>query len=136
VVQKRRVPPPAGVVPSARGAVRVIRGSWPLWVGALALSARLAGGCNIGAYLAGIASGSLHGWIWGLAALGGTWLGLKARPVFGLGNPGAAGLDLLRARPGAAGSVRLGESGHIAAGSEPGHRPATQFAVRCRETGG
>ncbi|WP_069813087.1 YeeE/YedE family protein [Streptomyces sp. TP-A0874] len=190
-VQARRNPPPIGAVPSARGAARVLRGSWPLAVGALALAllgagvllvsggawgvtsafslwgselvgalggdpaswtwwqqpgnaemlagpvladkttltdlgimigaavaaaaggtwtlhrgvpwrtasaavlggllmgigARLAGGCNIGAYLAGIASGSLHGWIWGACALVGTWAGLRLRPAFGLANP-------------------------------------------------
>lgn len=191
VIQARRVPPPVDAVPSARGPLRAIRGSWPLWVGAIVLAllgagvllvsggawgitsafglwgakflqvlglhpeswafwqqpnqaqtlaapiltdktsltdlgimlgaavaaaaggvwtlhrripwrtavaavlggilmgigARLAGGCNIGAYLAGIASGSLHGWIWGLAALGGTWVGLRGRRLFGLANP-------------------------------------------------
>ncbi|MFJ9407183.1 YeeE/YedE family protein [Streptomyces sp. NPDC101393] len=55
----------------------------------MGIGARLAGGCNIGAYLAGIASGSLHGWIWGATALLGTWAGLKLRPVFGLANPRA-----------------------------------------------
>ncbi len=53
----------------------------------MGIGARLAGGCNIGAYLAGIASGSLHGWIWGATALLGTWAGLKLRPVFRLANP-------------------------------------------------
>lgn len=53
----------------------------------MGIGARLAGGCNIGAYLAGIASGSLHGWIWGLTALLGTWAGLRLRPLFGLANP-------------------------------------------------
>ncbi|MEV0598605.1 YeeE/YedE family protein [Streptomyces sp. NPDC050315] len=53
----------------------------------MGIGARMAGGCNIGAYLAGIASGSLHGWIWGAAALVGTWAGLRLRPAFGLGNP-------------------------------------------------
>ncbi|MGY0021693.1 YeeE/YedE family protein [Streptomyces sp. cg35] len=53
----------------------------------MGIGARLAGGCNIGAYLAGIASGSLHGWIWGAVALLGTWAGLRLRPLFGLGNP-------------------------------------------------
>lgn len=190
-IQKRRVPPPVGVVPTASGPARTVRGSWPLWVGALVLAAlgglvllvsggawgitsafglwgakflqalglhpetwafwqqpqqakalaapiltdktsltdlgimfgaalaaaaggawtfhkripwrtalaavlggilmgigaRLAQGCNIGAYLAGIASGSLHGWIWGLAALAGTWVGLRGRSLFGLPNP-------------------------------------------------
>ncbi|HLU60174.1 MAG TPA: YeeE/YedE family protein [Pseudonocardia sp.] len=190
-VQARRNPPPTGVPPTARGAARILRGSWPMWVGAVALAvlgagvllvsggawgvtsafalwgakalqaiglhpetwaywqqpaqakalagpvladktsltnigimigaavaataggawvvhrsipwrtalaavlggivmgvgARLASGCNIGAYLAGIASGSLSGWIWGLAALAGTWVGLRARSAFGLANP-------------------------------------------------
>ncbi|MGW0232140.1 YeeE/YedE family protein [Actinopolymorpha singaporensis] len=191
VVQARRVPPPVAPVPTSRGVLRVVRGSWPLWAGAVALAllgaavlvvsggawgvtsaftlwgskalqaiglhpetwaywqqpkqaaalagpvltdktsltdigimlgaavaaaaggvwtlhrripartaiaavlggilmgvgARLAGGCNIGAYLAGIASGSLHGWVWGLCALAGTWVGLRGRAAFGLANP-------------------------------------------------
>lgn len=70
----RRVP--------ARTAVAAVLGGVLMGVGA-----RLAGGCNIGAYLAGIASGSLHGWIWGAAALLGTWAGIRLRPLFGLGNP-------------------------------------------------
>ncbi|WP_219417771.1 YeeE/YedE family protein [Pseudonocardia nigra] len=190
-VQARRNPPPTGVPPTARGVARILRGSWPLWVGGVALAAlggavplvsggawgitsafalwgakalqaiglhpetwaywqqpgqakalagpvladktsltdigimigaavaattggawvlhrsipwrtalaavlggiimgvgaRLASGCNIGAYLAGIASGSLSGWIWGLAALAGTWIGLRGRRLFGLANP-------------------------------------------------
>ncbi|MFC7742377.1 YeeE/YedE family protein [Nocardiopsis composta] len=190
-VQNRRVPPPVGAVPTASGALRAIRGSWPLAAGAVALAvlggavllvsggawgitsafnlwgakllqllgahpeewafwrqpdqaaqlagpvladknsltdigivlgaaiaaaaagswrlhtglawntvaaglaggvlmgvgARLAGGCNIGAYLAGIASGSLHGWLWAAVALAGTWVGLRARALFGLANP-------------------------------------------------
>ena len=49
--------------------------------------ARLAYGCNIGAYLGGIASMSLHGWVWGVMALLGTWIGLRARPLFGLSRP-------------------------------------------------
>ncbi|MER5181683.1 YeeE/YedE family protein [Streptomyces sp. NPDC002896] len=190
-VQRRRNPPPVGAVPTARGGLRIVRGSWPLWVGAVVLAvlgtgvllvsggawgvtsafglwgakivqalgghpetwafwqqpasaaslsgpvltdknsltdigivvgaalaaaaggawtlhrhipwrtavagllggvllgigARLANGCNIGAYLAGIASGSLSGWLWGVAALAGTWIGLRLRPLFGLHNP-------------------------------------------------
>jgi uncharacterized membrane protein YedE/YeeE len=46
--------------------------------------ARLAFGCNIGAYFSGIASGSLHGWLWFLAALVGTAVGVRLRPYFGL----------------------------------------------------
>ncbi len=48
--------------------------------------ARLAFGCNIGAFLGGIASGSLHGWVWFLFAFAGTLAGIKLRPYFGLGN--------------------------------------------------
>lgn len=66
----------------ARTALAAVLGGILMGVGA-----RMAGGCNIGAYLAGIASGSLHGWIWGAVALIGTWAGLKLRPLFGLGNP-------------------------------------------------
>lgn len=49
--------------------------------------ARIAGGCNIGAYFSGIASFSLHGWVWGLVAIAGTGAGLALRPLFGLANP-------------------------------------------------
>ncbi len=188
-VRRRRNPPPIEPVPTASGASRILRGSWPLWVGALVLAvlnalvlltsgrpwgvtgafrlwgsklvaatgladpaswpgwngspaltnsilldntsvtnlgivlgaliaaglagtfdlhrrtppnvvaahsvggimmgygAAIAFGCNIGAYFSGIASFSLHGWLWGVAALGGTWIGLRVRPIFGLTNP-------------------------------------------------
>ncbi|WP_258871348.1 YeeE/YedE family protein [Virgibacillus dokdonensis] len=49
--------------------------------------ARLAFGCNIGAYFGGIASFSLHGYIWGILALGGTFIALYVRPLFGLSVP-------------------------------------------------
>lgn len=49
--------------------------------------ARLAYGCNIGAYFGGVASLSLHGWLWAGMALLGTYGGLKFRPFFGLSNP-------------------------------------------------
>lgn len=49
--------------------------------------ARLAYGCNIGAYFGGIASFSLHGWIWAVMAILGTALALYIRPLFGLSNP-------------------------------------------------
>ena len=188
---RRRTPPPVEQPPSDRGAHRILRGSWPLWVGALVLAglnaatlvvtgspwgitsafalwgaraleavgvdpstwaywsspanaaqlarpvladrtsvmdfgimagalvaaglggvfrlhrhiprrtivgaviggvlmgygARIAGGCNIGAYFSGIASFSLHGWLWGLTALLGTFVGLALRPVFRLPVP-------------------------------------------------
>jgi uncharacterized protein len=188
-VQRRRQVPPLDRPPAARGVARALRGSWPLWVGALLLAglnaltlylsgkawgitsafalwgsklldavgvdvrswdywqdnaasyeqgvlgnvtsvmdlgivlgalvasaaagawtlhrrvpgrlalgavvgglmmgygARIAYGCNIGAYFGGIASFSLHGWLWGVLALVGTFVGLRLRPLFGLGNP-------------------------------------------------
>jgi uncharacterized membrane protein YedE/YeeE len=190
-LERRRTPPPVAPVATAKGAIRVLRGSWPLWVGAVVIAAlnavvlltsgsawgitsafalwgskiyaafggdpsgwlfwsgpraasvlhgsvfndltsltdfgvmvgaliasaaagaftlhrripgrlalgavlggiimgygsRMAYGCNIGAYLDGIASGSLYGWLWGVAALAGTWAGLRLRPLFGLANP-------------------------------------------------
>jgi uncharacterized membrane protein YedE/YeeE len=46
--------------------------------------ARLSFGCNIGALFSGIASGSLHGWLWMAAALAGTGLGVPlARRALG-----------------------------------------------------
>ncbi|MFC7734759.1 YeeE/YedE family protein [Roseomonas sp. GCM10028921] len=50
----------------------------------LGYGARLAYGCNIGAYFSGIASGSLHGWVWMVAAFFGNVLGTRLRPLFGL----------------------------------------------------
>jgi uncharacterized protein len=46
--------------------------------------ARLGFGCNIGAFVGGVASGSLHGWIWFVAALPGCLVGIRLRPLFGL----------------------------------------------------
>lgn len=189
VVIRRRQPPPIAPVPSTVGLARIVRGSWPLWVGALVLAglnaavllvsgrpwgvtgafrlwgskllgtlgisdpatwpgwqgnpaieapilteatsltnlgiiagafvaaaiagsftlhqrtprnvvaahsvggvamgygAAIAFGCNIGAYFSGIASMSVHGWLWGGFALVGTFIGLRLRPLFGLSNP-------------------------------------------------
>ncbi|MFM0137943.1 YeeE/YedE family protein [Caballeronia grimmiae] len=50
----------------------------------LGYGARLAYGCNIGAYFSGIVSGSLHGWLWLVAAFFGNVLGTRLRPMFGL----------------------------------------------------
>lgn len=49
----------------------------------MGLGARFAFGCNIGAFVGGIASGSLHGWVWFALALAGSWVGVKLRPYFG-----------------------------------------------------
>ena len=50
----------------------------------LGYGARIAFGCNIGAYFGGVASTSLHGWLWFVAALAGNALGVRLRPWFGL----------------------------------------------------
>ncbi|MCA1855558.1 YeeE/YedE family protein [Massilia oculi] len=59
----------------------------------LGYGARLAYGCNIGAYFSGILSGSLHGWLWLVAAFIGNVLGTRLRPLFGL--------EVERVKPGA-----------------------------------
>lgn len=46
--------------------------------------ARLSFGCNIGALFSGIASGSVHGWLWFAAAFVGSLGGVALRPAFGL----------------------------------------------------
>jgi uncharacterized membrane protein YedE/YeeE len=46
--------------------------------------ARLSFGCNIGALFSGIATGSVHGWLWFAAAFVGSWAGVKMRPAFRL----------------------------------------------------
>jgi uncharacterized membrane protein YedE/YeeE len=50
----------------------------------LGYGARLAYGCNIGAFFSGVASGSLHGWIWILCAIPGNIIGVRLRPLFRL----------------------------------------------------
>ena len=83
------------LVAAAVGGTFALHRRIPLKVGAAAIlggilmgyGARLAFGCNIGAYFGGIASFSAHGWAWGALALAGTWAGLKVRPLFGLANP-------------------------------------------------
>jgi len=46
-------------------------------------SSRLAFGCNIGAMLSGISTGSLHGWIWVVMAFLGTTFGVRVRKHYG-----------------------------------------------------
>lgn len=45
----------------------------------LGYGARIAFGCNIGAYFSGVASTSLHGWLWLVGALLGTPIGVRLR---------------------------------------------------------
>ena len=42
-------------------------------------SARMAFGCNVGAYLGGIASASVHGWVWFALAFAGSIVGVRIR---------------------------------------------------------
>ena len=66
-----------------RQALGAILGGLLMGIGAV-----LATGCNIGAFLAGTASGSLHGWVWLLAAMAGGAIGVWLRPLFGLSRRG------------------------------------------------
>jgi uncharacterized membrane protein YedE/YeeE len=50
----------------------------------LGYSARLAFGCNVGAYFAGITTGSLHGWVWFALAFAGSLVGVRIRERLGL----------------------------------------------------
>lgn len=49
-------------------------------------SAFLAYGCNVSGFFSAIASTSLHGWLWIVAALLGTAIGVRLRPLFRLPN--------------------------------------------------
>jgi len=53
----------------------------------LGYGARLAFGCNIGALLAGIASGSVHGWLWLMSGFAGSMLGVRLRILIGVDEP-------------------------------------------------
>jgi uncharacterized membrane protein YedE/YeeE len=50
----------------------------------LGYGSRIAYGCNIGAFFSGVASSSVHGWVWFVAAFAGSVLGTRLRPFFGL----------------------------------------------------
>jgi uncharacterized membrane protein YedE/YeeE len=50
----------------------------------LGYGARIAYGCNIGAYFSGLASASLHGWVWFAAAFAGNAAAVGLRPLFRL----------------------------------------------------
>lgn len=54
---------------------------WTAVIGGLLMGygARLGYGCNIGAYLGGLISGSLHGWVWAVAAFAGSSLTARLR---------------------------------------------------------
>ncbi|ETW92188.1 MAG: hypothetical protein ETSY1_44765 [Candidatus Entotheonella factor] len=52
----------------------------------LGYGARIAYGCNIGAYFSGVASTSLHGWLWLAGALLGTPIGIRLRAILERGR--------------------------------------------------
>jgi uncharacterized membrane protein YedE/YeeE len=60
---------------SARAALTALAGGLAMGYGA-----RIAFGCNVGAFFSGVASTSLHGWLWIAAALPGSWLGVRLLP--------------------------------------------------------
>lgn len=49
----------------------------------LGYSSRLAFGCNVGAMVSGISTGSLHGWIWVALAFIGSLAGVRIRKYYG-----------------------------------------------------
>jgi hypothetical protein len=82
-----------GAMAAAAATKRFAATAWPplksllaAGVGGLLMGwgARLGFGCNIGAFVGGVASGSLHGWVWFAAALPGCLIGIRLRPLFGL----------------------------------------------------
>lgn len=68
-----------GTAIGGRGALGAALGGLLMGIGA-----RLSFGCNVGAFVGGVSSGSLHGFIWVLATLPGCWVGIRLRPLFGL----------------------------------------------------
>lgn len=68
----------------------------------LGYSSRIAFGCNVGAYFSGIATGSLHGWVWFVAAFVGAAVGIRLRKrLFATGSsPAADGTKMAAAAPG------------------------------------
>ena len=49
--------------------------------------ARLSYGCNIGAYLGGVVSGSLHGWWWLIWGFVGSLIGTRLRTILEMDPP-------------------------------------------------
>jgi hypothetical protein len=76
----------AATRPFARNAWPPVKSLLAAAIGGLLMGwgARVGFGCNIGAFVGGVASGSLHGWIWLAAAFVGSYAGIALRPLFGL----------------------------------------------------
>jgi uncharacterized membrane protein YedE/YeeE len=84
-----------GAMAAAAAGHPFARAAWPpaksllaAGIGGLLMGwgARLGFGCNIGAFVGGVASGSLHGWVWFAAALPGCLIGIRLRALFGLSS--------------------------------------------------
>jgi uncharacterized membrane protein YedE/YeeE len=86
-----------GILLGAMGAAGLAGRFAPVWripigsllaaiIGGLLLGygARIAYGCNIGAFFSGLSSASLHGWLWFAAAFAGNALAVRLRPLFGM----------------------------------------------------
>ena len=67
---------------SARDMVTAIVGGLMMGYGA-----RMAYGCNIGAYLGGLVSGSLHGWWWLIWGFAGSLIGTRLRAMLAMDPP-------------------------------------------------
>lgn len=82
----------AALVAAWRGGLRQPLRRLPLraWLAAIGAGlvmgygARMAFGCNVGAFFSGISTGSLHGWVWFAAAFAGAIPGLRLRRALGL----------------------------------------------------
>ena len=72
---------PEGKITSKRVMTAVVGGLL------LGYGARLAFGCNIGALLAGISTGSLHGWLWLVSGFCGSILGIYIKIWIGVDKP-------------------------------------------------
>ncbi|MYN13618.1 YeeE/YedE family protein [Pusillimonas sp. TS35] len=72
--------------PPASATTKPLNGTqWVVGIAAgflLGYSSRLAFGCNIGAMVSGISTGSLHGWIWVPLAFCGSLIGVRVRRYF------------------------------------------------------
>ena len=87
---KTRVIAALVMAPVAIAAILLLPTQWLVALVAgllLGYSSRLAFGCNVGAMLSGISTGSVHGWIWVPLAFAGTLVGLRIRRHFGFGAP-------------------------------------------------
>jgi hypothetical protein len=75
------------IAAGTRSSQRPLTGrQWAIGLGAgfvMGYSSRLAFGCNVGAMVSGISTGSLHGWLWVPLAFAGTLIGIRVRRRYG-----------------------------------------------------